>query len=104
MLRPAVSILCTLAVLAPTAAFAGDRYNYRDFDHRDFSRDRTIERVRTTDFDNRSRDFDRRDDRHWERRDARRDWERERYWRDRRDYGRDRNGGLRIIIIPRFSF
>lgn len=110
MFRTVVSFMCAIAISAPTVALAGewhDRGSYnrgsysRDYYNRGFySRPRTIERVRTIDFYNRNRDFDRRDIRRWERRDA----ARERYWRDRREYRRDRYSRPSIIIIPRISF
>lgn len=115
MFRTIVSLVCAIAVSAPAVALAGERYD-RGFDNRGFdnrgsysrgyynrgysSYPRTTERVRTIDFDNRNRDFDRRDRRSWERRDE----ARERYWRDRRDYRRDRYSRPSIIIIPRISF
>ncbi|MBW4583586.1 MAG: hypothetical protein KME42_28840 [Tildeniella nuda ZEHNDER 1965/U140] len=116
MFRTVVSFMCAIAVFAPTVTLAGERHD-RGFYNRDsYSRGyynrgyntypRTIERVRTIDFYNRSRDIDRRDIRRWERRDE----ARERYWRDRRDdryrreYRRDRYDRPRIIIIPRISF
>ncbi|MBW4473483.1 MAG: hypothetical protein KME45_24365 [Stenomitos rutilans HA7619-LM2] len=114
MFRTAVSVLCAIAVLAPTAAFAGDRHNRGAYDRSNYERKsygrsydnrRDVERIRTIDF-YRNRDFDRRDRRDWERREA----ERSRYWRDRRDdryrrdYDRDRYNRPSVIIFPRISF
>ncbi|MBC7969218.1 MAG: hypothetical protein H7Z11_03635 [Verrucomicrobia bacterium] len=112
MFRTALSLLCAVAVLAPAAAFANDR-DYRGFSRPNDNRYRYPERVRTIEFYNRNRAFDRRDERKWERRDA----ERARQWRDRRDYNRDRRDDRfrrdydrdrydrpGIIIIPRISF
>lgn len=124
MIRTAVSVLCAIAVLAPTAAFAGDwhdrdSYNRGYYNRGYYQRDnndlksygrsyynpRDAERIRSIDF-YRNRNFDRRDRRDWERREA----ERARYWRDRRDdryrrdYDRDRYNQPSIIIFPRISF
>lgn len=123
MFRIAVSVLCMIAVLAPTAAFAGDWHNRVGSDRgsydrgafdrshyerksygRSYDNRRDVERARTIDFSTRNRAFDQRDRRDWERREA----ERSRYWRDRRDYryrrDYDRDRRPSIIIFPRISF
>jgi len=108
MFRTAMSLICTIAIAAPTGVLAGERYD------RGYSRDggynrRVIQRVYTIDGFNWGRSGIRRDGRSW----TRRDWERERYLRDRRDYSdyryrrdyrRDRYSRPSIIIIPRISF
>ena len=114
MFRTAMYLICAIAIAAPTVVLAGERYD------RGYSRDggyfrnggynrRVIQRVYTLDGYDRNRSVLRRDGRSWERR----DWERERYLRnrrdyrdygDRRDYRRDRYSRPSIIIIPRISF
>lgn len=114
MFRTAMSLICAIAIAAPTGVLAGERYD------RGYSRDggyfrnggynrRVIQRVYTLDGYDRNRSVLRRDGRSWDRR----DWERERYLRnrrdyrdygDRRDYRRDRYSRPSIIIIPRISF
>jgi hypothetical protein len=103
-----MSLICAIAVAAPTGALAGERYD------RGYSRDgsyngRSIQRVYTLDGYDRNRSVLRRDGRSWDRRDS----ARERYLRDRRDYRdygdrrdyrRDRYSRPSIIIIPRISF
>jgi len=118
MLRTAISLICAIAIAAPTGVLAGERYNRgysRDGGYnRGYSRDggynrRVIQRVYTIDGFNWGRSGIRRDGRSW----TRRDWDRERYLRDRRDYSdyryrrdyrRDRYSRPSIIIIPRISF
>ncbi|MBW4690696.1 MAG: hypothetical protein KME27_02900 [Lyngbya sp. HA4199-MV5] len=125
MFRTAVSVLCAVAVLSPTVAFAGDWRDRGSYDRsvyerksygRSYDNRRDRERIRVIDFYNRNRDdrnwnSDRRDRRDWDRRDwDRREAERARYWRDRRDdryrrdYDRDRYNRPSIIIFPRISF
>ncbi|HEY9653957.1 MAG TPA: hypothetical protein V6C50_00565 [Crinalium sp.] len=109
-----MSLICAIAIAAPTGVLAGERYDRgysRDggyFRNGGYSR-RIIQRVYTLDGYDRNRSVLRRDGRSWERR----DWERERYLRnrrdyrdygDRRDYRRDRYSRPSIIIIPRISF
>ncbi|MBD2037585.1 hypothetical protein H6F86_12250 [Phormidium sp. FACHB-592] len=118
MFRTALSLICAIAIAAPTGVLAGERYERgysRDGGYnRGYSRDggynrRVIQRVYTLDGYDRNRSVLRRDRRSWDRR----DWERERYLRDRRDYRdygdrrdykRDRYSRPSIIIIPRISF
>lgn len=120
MFRTAASVLCATAILAPTAAFAGDwhdrvengrgSYDRSLYERNSYSRSydnrRDVERVRTIGFPIWNRGFDQRDRRDWERREA----ERAHYWRDRRDdryrraYDRDRYNRPSIIIFPRISF
>ncbi len=106
MFRTAISLICAIAITAPTGVLAGERYGRGYSRHGSYNR-RVIQRVYTIDGYDRNRSVLRRDGRSWDRR----DWERERYLRDRRDYRRDRRDYKRdrysrpsIIIIPRISF
>ncbi|WP_146141237.1 hypothetical protein [Stenomitos frigidus] len=96
-------------MLAPTAAFASEP-EYQRATRGNNHYNHYPERVRTIDFYNLNRAFDRRNDRQDEREWNRRSEARESYWRDRRDDRfrrhdrRDRYEERRIIIIPRFSF
>lgn len=109
MFRTAISLICAIAILAPTGALAGERYDRGYARNGGYNR-RVIQRVYTLDGYNRNRSVLRRDGRSWDRRtSARERYLRDRrdyrdYKRERRDYKRDRYSRPSIIIIPRISF